>query len=86
MKVFDEAVGNGQTIPALESRTNLLQMPKADVIVTGWVHRLGHLIRGSPFVGSRDDELVWVNKRFGRSRKKPSLAWLPSHFLRIYCK
>ena len=58
LKVFYEGVGNKQTISMLESGTNILQMPKVDVVVTGLVHRLGDLTGGSPFVGSRDDEFA----------------------------
>jgi hypothetical protein len=69
LKVFYEVVGNEQTISTLEIGTNLLQMPRVDVVVTGLVHRLGDLTGGSPFVGSKDDEFAWVIKRFGKSGK-----------------
>ena len=78
LKVFYKGVGNGETISALESGTNLLQMPKVDVVVTGLVHRLEDLTGGSPFVGSRDDEFAWVVKRFGKSGK--TVAFLGCRF------
>lgn len=69
LKVFYEMVGNEQTISTLESGTNILQMPRVDVVVMGLVHRLKDLTSGSPFVGSRDDEFAWVVKSFGKSGK-----------------
>lgn len=69
LKVFYEVVGNERTISTLESGTNILQMPRVDVVVIGLVHRLGDLTSSSPFIGSRDDEFAWVVKRFGKSGK-----------------
>jgi hypothetical protein len=68
--VFYELVGNEQTISTLGSETNILQMPRVDVVFTGLVHRLGDLTSGSPFVGSRDDEFAWVVKHFGKKKEK----------------
>ncbi|KAF8529945.1 hypothetical protein JB92DRAFT_3081215 [Gautieria morchelliformis] len=77
-KVFFEPVGNDQTISTLEKGTNLLLMPKADVVVTGLVHRLGDLTGSSSFGGDRDEEFAWVIKRFGKSGK--TVAFLGCRF------
>ncbi|KAF8806357.1 hypothetical protein BYT27DRAFT_7212575 [Phlegmacium glaucopus] len=69
-KVLYEAVAEGETIHALEQQTNLSKVPKAEVVVTGLVHRLTGLTGNTTFEGKRDDEFAWVLREFGTPKRR----------------
>lgn len=61
-RVETRPVAEGDTIQALRAQTNILALPRADVIVTGLVHRLDSLTPGASYVGAKNDEFAWTSR------------------------